>query len=140
MNLDKRVPVGTAVIIRRGEYVLLGKRKNAHGEGLWAPPGGKPEPGEDPFDAAVRETLEETGVVGDRWRALPGWSYDTTPEAGLHYVTLYFGCDARPNDHAENIEPHKCEGWKWLYHRALPGESEMFSRGIRPAIREVFGL
>ena len=31
--------------------------------GLWLPPGGHIEPDEDPVDAALRETLEETGLA-----------------------------------------------------------------------------
>jgi len=40
--------------------VLLHKHRKL---GLWLPPGGHVEPNELPDDAAVREVLEETGVV-----------------------------------------------------------------------------
>ena len=43
-----------------GERTLLHwHRKN----GMWLPPGGHIEPGEDPVQAVVREVLEETGVT-----------------------------------------------------------------------------
>jgi 8-oxo-dGTP pyrophosphatase MutT (NUDIX family) len=51
--------------------VLVGRRRD--GNPPWTFPGGKIEPGESPEDAAVRETLEETGlrvratgVIGNR--------------------------------------------------------------------------
>jgi 8-oxo-dGTP diphosphatase len=40
--------------------VLVGRRRD--GSPPWTFPGGKIEPGESPEDAAVRETLEETGL------------------------------------------------------------------------------
>lgn len=47
------------------EEVLLVKRafdRDDPDAGLWANPGGKVEEGEKPYEAAVREVLEETGV------------------------------------------------------------------------------
>src|SRR5512135_242905 len=59
-----RTPVPTwffaVVIVRKGDrFLLVHERK--HGQ-LWYLPAGRVEPGESFFDAAVRETLEETGV------------------------------------------------------------------------------
>ncbi|WP_128436372.1 NUDIX hydrolase [Streptomyces cyaneus] len=43
---------------RRGELLLVAHRK----AGLWLPPGGHVEPGEDPWATVVRECREELGV------------------------------------------------------------------------------
>jgi ADP-ribose pyrophosphatase YjhB (NUDIX family) len=43
--------------------LLLVQRGNEPGRGLWAPPGGRVEPGEDDATALVREMAEETGLV-----------------------------------------------------------------------------
>jgi 8-oxo-dGTP diphosphatase len=60
-------PVGpqTAVgaIIFRDDKVLLVKRCNLPGKGLWAIPGGRVKLGETMKEAARREVKEETGVV-----------------------------------------------------------------------------
>jgi phosphatase NudJ len=48
------------VVVRKGDrFLLVHERK--HGQ-LWYLPAGRVEPGESFFDAAVRETFEETGV------------------------------------------------------------------------------
>jgi ADP-ribose pyrophosphatase YjhB (NUDIX family) len=49
-----------ALVQDDGGRVLLVRRSD---DGRWAMPGGWVEPGETPADAAVRETLEETGLV-----------------------------------------------------------------------------
>lgn len=59
-----RSPIPTwffaVVIVRKaGRYLLVHERK--HGQ-LWYLPAGRVEPGESFFDAAIRETFEETGV------------------------------------------------------------------------------
>ena len=46
-----------------GTEVLLGRKKHGLGAGNFVGPGGKLEPGESAVDAAVREVLEEAGVV-----------------------------------------------------------------------------
>ncbi|RMF00282.1 MAG: 8-oxo-dGTP diphosphatase [Alphaproteobacteria bacterium] len=55
--------VGTLLFLRRDDEVLLIRKKRGHGAGKINAPGGKIDPGESPLQAAVRETVEETGVV-----------------------------------------------------------------------------
>jgi 8-oxo-dGTP diphosphatase len=43
--------------------LLLVRRANDPGRGLWSLPGGRVEPGEDDAAALVREMAEETGLV-----------------------------------------------------------------------------
>ncbi len=51
------------VIDRLHNRVLLGMKKTKFGAGNYNAPGGQVDPGETPEQAAVRETLEEIGVV-----------------------------------------------------------------------------
>lgn len=55
-------PIAAAVIIQQGRVLLVRRR---HGEGglLWQFPAGAVENGETAEDAAVRETVEEVGLV-----------------------------------------------------------------------------
>jgi ADP-ribose pyrophosphatase YjhB (NUDIX family) len=50
---------GVTAVVLKGSKVLLVKRSD---NGAWAPVTGIVEPGEHPAQAAVRETMEETGV------------------------------------------------------------------------------
>ncbi|MCW2549762.1 MAG: hydrolase [Mycobacterium sp.] len=52
-----------AVITRADGLLLLIKRGNEPGRGLWSLPGGRIEPGESDVAAVAREVLEETGLV-----------------------------------------------------------------------------
>lgn len=81
------VRVGVGVLIRRGDEVLLVRRRTVHGSGTWSTPGGHLEVGESPEDCARREALEEVGVtVGEvEFRALTN---DVMESDGRHYITL----------------------------------------------------
>ncbi|MHB8516480.1 MAG: NUDIX hydrolase [Dehalococcoidia bacterium] len=48
-------------VVERGQTLLHWHRKN----GMWLPPGGHVEPGEDPVQAVEREVLEETGIAAE---------------------------------------------------------------------------
>lgn len=54
-------PIAAAIIVDGGRVLLI-RRAVPEGDLLWSFPAGKVEPGETPERAAVRETLEETGL------------------------------------------------------------------------------
>ena len=58
---DDRLPVAAAVVVDVGR-VLLVRRRVEEGRLSWQLPAGKVESGESGYEAAVRETLEETGL------------------------------------------------------------------------------
>ena len=46
-----------------GEYLLIKRNdENVHGPGKWEIPGGRIDPGEDPYDGLHREVHEEVGL------------------------------------------------------------------------------
>ena len=57
------VPCAGAIVRDGDGRLLLIRRGQEPGRGLWSLPGGRCEPGEDAAAAAVRETYEETGLV-----------------------------------------------------------------------------
>ena len=55
--------VAHTLIASAGRLALLRRAGTGRADGLWAPPGGRVEPGESPRDAAIREVHEELGLV-----------------------------------------------------------------------------
>ena len=118
MKSEEQPRVGVGVIVLRGERVLLGKRKGAHGAGTWALPGGHLEFGESVSACAVRETEEETGlriqVVGQG-----PYTNDVMPTERKHYVTVFVLARSELGE-PKVREPDKCEGWSWFAWSELP--------------------
>lgn len=79
------VTLGVSAVIRdeQGRVLLALRRRPA----IWNLPGGSVEPGEAPWDAAVRETLEEVGLTVEVDR-LTGY-YDRAPDGD---PVLVFAC------------------------------------------------
>ncbi len=115
-NVRPKVGVGVAVI--KDGKVLLGKRKNAHGEGTWSFPGGHLEYQETWSACAIRETLEETGlsIKNVRFGAVTN---DIFYAEQKHYVTIIMLSDYVSGD-LRNMEPDKCEKWEWFTWENLP--------------------
>ena len=61
----QHVPCAGAVIKDEKGRLLLVRRRNEPGAGLWSLPGGRIEPGETEQQAVVREVREETGLTVD---------------------------------------------------------------------------
>ena len=138
-----------AVFVVSAGHVLLHPHPKV---GLWLPPGGHIEPHELPDDAALRETLEETGLrvrlVGD-----PGIGYDApgSPRQLLrpegvqvedispghqHIDLIYF---AVPETGAPLPPVREDEGMRWVDGSVLaelPVTAEV-ARWVDLALREV---
>lgn len=112
MTMNNVPRVGVGVCILRDNKVLLGKRKNSHGEGTWCFPGGHLEFMEEWNACAIRETLEETGLkITDM--CLGAVTNDFFPQENKHYVTMIIVADYIEGE-AKLLEPHKCERWEWF--------------------------
>ncbi|MCR2800646.1 MULTISPECIES: NUDIX hydrolase [unclassified Microbacterium] len=96
--------VGVTAVVFRDEKVLLGKRAD---NGSWQSVSGIVDPGEEPADAAVRECLEEAGVVVKATRLalvqqMPRITYANGDQ--VDYLDLVFRCEWVSGD------PHPADG------------------------------
>ncbi|MBR9691448.1 NUDIX domain-containing protein [Candidatus Woesearchaeota archaeon] len=115
---EKRPKVGVGVfVIKDGEF-LLGKRKNAHGEGSWCLPGGHLEFNEELEGCSKREVMEEAGVAikNIRFGAITN---DMFKDEEKHYITIFMLSDYHDGE-VRIMEPHKCEEWRWFTLEDLP--------------------
>lgn len=67
-----KAPAYGGVVVNAQGQVLLRRPRGGYGGYAWTWPKGRPEPGEAPEAAALRETLEETGVEAELVRPVPG--------------------------------------------------------------------
>lgn len=69
MELDHRLLVVGAAIVRDGRVLAARRTTPPEAAGRWELPGGKVDPGESPQDALVREVAEELGcsIEVDSW-------------------------------------------------------------------------
>ena len=114
----ERPKVGVGVVIIKDNKVLMGKRKNAHGEGSWSFPGGHLEFNEPIENCAQRETLEEVGIKIKNIKSGP-FTNDFFENEGKHYVTLYVISEYDSGE-VRIMEPEKCECWEWFEWHNLP--------------------
>lgn len=116
--MDKFPKVGMGVIVIRNGKVLLGKRKNAHGDGDWAFPGGHLEFGEEIEDCVKREVSEETGLKVET-ATFAKLTNDIFLEEDKHYITIYMVTESKDGE-ARVMEPEKSEEWQWFEWGNLP--------------------
>lgn len=116
-NKVGQIKVGVGVMILKDGKVLLGKRKNAHGAGEYAFPGGHLEFGESVGECAKREAREETGIEIKNVKFL--FSANLRQWPGKHYA--HFGLIAQwKSGEPKVLESDNCENWDWYSLDRLP--------------------
>jgi 8-oxo-dGTP diphosphatase len=109
--------VGVGVIVVRGDEVLFGLRRGAHGGGAWSFAGGHVDDGESTEACALRELEEETGLGAVNPRRV-GESEDVFPE-GLRYRTIFVRVDWAGGDPTAR-EPEASARWSWFRWDDVP--------------------
>ena len=126
--------VGVSAVVIRDHQVLLGRRSD---NGALTPVTGIVDPGEEPADAAVREALEEAGVVVRATRLasvhqVPRVTYDNGDQAD--YLDLTFRCEWLSGD------PYPADGEMsevgWYDLESLPAMDSDMRRRIASALSE----
>jgi len=116
----ERPAVGIGVIIenKKGE-ILIGKRIGSHAP-YYSIPGGHLELGETFEEAAIKEVLEETGLIIFNPKVI-GITNNlrTYKEEGLHYVSITLFTNKFEGE-VKAMEPEKCVKWDWYNPRELP--------------------
>jgi 8-oxo-dGTP diphosphatase len=116
---DSRPKIGVGLWIIKDGKVLLGQRKNAHGTGEYAGPGGHLEADESFEACALRELLEEVGpqfkVKNVRFLCLTNLRR-YTPK---HYVDIGMVAEWVSGE-PKVTEPHKLVSWDWYELSQLP--------------------
>jgi len=114
---EKITKVGIGVMILKDSKVLLGKRKNSHGDGEYAFPGGHLEYMESFEDCARREVKEECGIEIKNLEFLLAGNIKTY--APKHYVHIGFVSEWSKGE-PKVLEEDKCESWGWYNIDDLP--------------------
>lgn len=103
----KHVAVKTIINNKNGDILLVKPNYRAH----WHIPGGGVDAGESPWDAAVRELSEETGIVvnGDNLRIV-----DILHRSETDDMNIVFATDITAEAEKITIQPEELEAFAFV--------------------------
>ena len=78
-----------SIYCTQNNSILLLKRNKNPFKGYWVAPGGKVEAKESPYQAAMRELLEETGLIAKDLK-LRGIITETSPVTEWQFLIFYY--------------------------------------------------
>ncbi|WP_083930146.1 NUDIX hydrolase [Methylovulum miyakonense] len=109
--------IGVGGVVFNGQQVLMIRRNQAPGQGLWSIPGGKQEAGETLVQACRREVAEETGLLVDVGHLVA--VVERRPE-GFHYVIMDFLAVLAEPASGEPVAQSDVSEARWLCLHDLP--------------------
>lgn len=113
--LSAGIPVIVTVGVIAAGHILTGKRRD---NGLWTNPGGHMDAGESPYQAAIREVLEESGIdiAGNPGLRQVNAERIVSHRTGKEFAVLAFMCDmcdiALPT--IELDPDQEMSEWRWV--------------------------
>jgi ADP-ribose pyrophosphatase YjhB (NUDIX family) len=110
--VNPRLVVTTIPVTDAGEVILL-RRGIEPGRGSWAQPGGFLEVDETVTEAAVRETLEETGLIVRPGEIVGLYTRLEAAVVVLAFESAVIGGAFRPNPEALEIQAFRAEEIPW---------------------------
>lgn len=136
MSDQQWIEIAVAVVAHDNQF-LVGVRDAATSlPGKAEFPGGKIEPGETPEVAAVRECLEETGLVVEAIGAL-GEQRERYEHGAVHLRFVDCRVSALRGLRVGEQLPNVASPWRWVSRSEL--SSLDFPRGNRHLIRQLVG-
>ncbi|MBX4191159.1 NUDIX domain-containing protein [Candidatus Saccharibacteria bacterium] len=116
---NNRPQVGVGLLVVKDGQILLGRRKNAHGDGEYGGPGGHLELGETIEECAKRELAEEAGsnikIKNLRFLCF----INLRKYMPKHYAHIHMMAEWRSGE-PQNLEPEVRESWAWYSIDDLP--------------------
>jgi 8-oxo-dGTP diphosphatase len=114
---DKKPKVVVGVMIFKNEKVLIGKRRNRHGNGEYSFPGGHLEYGQAFEDCVRQEVLEEAGIGIKNIRFLS--IVNSIKHYDRHEVQLHFSADWESGE-PRDLPEERIGDWSWYDLNNLP--------------------
>ena len=137
MTKVKLEKISMAVIKNKvGKVLIIERSRPERGSDdtklVWAFPGGRLENGEKPEEAAVRESLDETGYIISSKGLI---SERDHPQFPFHIY--YFDCELVPGPSKVAWEIHEINGCKWINPADL---KKYFSTSLDPGVAKHLGI
>lgn len=104
-------------LMRKGDKILLAKKKRGHGAGFWNGYGGKLQPGETVEEALVREIKEEAGVLAllNEKRGVLTFEFSDSDKDNEMHVYEVLDFEGEPSE-SEEMAP------QWFHISEIPFE------------------
>lgn len=112
-TITEKPGISAAIIVQDGR-VLMVRRAVKEGELMWQFPAGGIEPGETPPEAAVRETLEETGLTVEALKVLGDRVHPKTKR-----LMSYTACEVVAGT-AHVADDEELDAIAWVAHSEIP--------------------
>jgi ADP-ribose pyrophosphatase YjhB (NUDIX family) len=127
-----------AVLFRGTDEILLVKEKVD--QGRWTLPGGWADVGHTPFEVAVKETYEETGLVvrAVRLLALLDKRAHSHPPQPWYVYKVFIRCEVEGGELAQ--ETSETSGARWFHRDELSGLELSTDRVTEPQLMTLFGF